>query len=258
MNSNYVIVPARGGSKGVLNKNLQVVRGRELVIRSIIHAKELVPNENIILSTDSDEIISTVARFFGIKSFSVEMNSISKYGPFYLHKRGDDLSNDKALITEVLFSIYEGLSLLGLRNLTFCLLQPTTPFRNKRELREVKKILNGNIDSSTSLVSVCSVGDQHPARMYRLLPSGELAELGGFEAARTSRRQDLPKIYIRDGGYYIIGSSLIQAKLQYNVNPMSLIRENPWSINIDTEHDLLIAQSIPDLEIASDPNSESL
>jgi len=82
--------------------------------------------------------------------------------------------------------------------------------------------------------------------------------LAAFEAARTSRRQDLPKIYIRDGGYYIIGSGLIQAKLQYNVNPMSLIRENPWSINIDTEHDLLIAQSIPDLDIASDPNSESL
>lgn len=39
---------------------------------------------------------------------------------------------------------------------------------------------------------------------------------------------------------------------------MSLVRENPWSINIDTEHDLLIAQSVKDFEIASDPNSESL
>ena len=49
MNSNYVVVPARGGSKGISNKNLRVIGGRELVIRSIIHAKELVPNENIIL-----------------------------------------------------------------------------------------------------------------------------------------------------------------------------------------------------------------
>ena len=258
MNSNYVIVPARGSSKGVSNKNLKVIGGRELVVRSIIHAKELVPKENIILSTDSDEIISEVARFFGIKNFNTEMNSVSKYGPFHLHKRGDDLSDDKALITEVLFSIHEKLSLLGLQVLTFCLLQPTTPFRNDKELREVKKILNGNTDSSISLVSVCSVGDHHPARMYRLLPSGELGELGGFVADRASRRQYLPRIYIRDGGYYIIGSSLVQAKLQYNVKPMSLVRENPWSINIDTEHDLLIAQSVKDFEVASDPNSEPL
>jgi len=258
MNSNYVIVPARGGSKGVPNKNLRVIGGRELVIRSIIHAKELVPNENIILSTDSDEIISEVARFFGIKNFNTEMNSVSKYGPFHLHKRGDDLSDDKALITDVLFSIYEKLSLIGLQVSTFCLLQPTTPFRNNQELQQVKKILNENSDSSISLVSVCSVGDHHPARMYRRLPSGELAELGGFEADRASRRQDLPRIYIRDGGYYIIGSSLVQAKLQYNVKPMSLVRENPWSINIDTENDLLIALSVKDIEITSDPNREPL
>jgi CMP-N,N'-diacetyllegionaminic acid synthase len=258
MNSNYVIVPARGGSKGVSNKNLRVIGGRELVVRSIIHAIELVPKENIILSTDSDDIISEVAKFFGIKRVNTEVNSISKYGPFYLHKRGDELSDDKALITEVLFSIHAKLSLLGLQVLTFCLLQPTSPFRNNKELQQVKKILNENTDSSISLVSVCSVGDHHPARMYRLLPNGELGELGGFEADRASRRQDLPRIYIRDGGYYIIGSSLVQAKLQYNVKPMSLVRENPWSINIDTEHDLLIAQSVKDFEIASDPNSESL
>ena len=258
MNLNYVIVPARGGSKGVSNKNLRVIGGRELVIRSIIHARELVPNENIILSTDSDEIISEVARFFGINDFNTEINSVSNYGPFHLHKRGNDLSDDKALITEVLFSIHERLNLLGLQVLTFCLLQPTTPFRNDKELLEVKKILNENTDSRISLVSVCSVGDHHPARMYRLLPSGELGELGGFEVDRASRRQDLSSIYIRDGGYYIIGSSLVKAKLQYTVKPMSLVRENPWSINIDTEHDLLIAQSVKDFEIASDPNSESL
>jgi N-acylneuraminate cytidylyltransferase len=257
MNSNYVIVPARGGSKGVSNKNLRVIGGRELVVRSIIHAIELVPKENIILSTDSDDIISAVARFFGIKHFNTEVNSISKYGPFYLHKRGDDLSDDKVLITEVLFSICQKLKLLGLHVLTFCLLQPTSPFRNDQELQQVKRILNNNTDSSISLVSVCSTGDYHPARMYRLLPSGELIELGGFEADRASRRQDLPRIYIRDGGYYIIGSSLVKAKLQYSAKPMSLVRDNPWSINIDTEHDLLIAQSVKDFEIASDPNSES-
>jgi len=257
MNSNYVIVPARGGSKGVSNKNLRVIGGRELVVRSIIHAIELVPKENIILSTDSDDIISEVAKFFGIERVNTEVNSISKYGPFYLHKRGDELSDDKALITEVLFSIHEKLCLLGLQVLAFCLLQPTSPFRNNKELQKVKKILNENTDSSISLVSVCSVGDHHPARMYQLLPSGELGEIGGFEAERASRRQDLSRIYLRDGGYYIIGSSLVQAKLQYSVKPISLVRENPWSINIDTEYDLLIAQSVKDFEIASDPNSKS-
>jgi CMP-N-acetylneuraminic acid synthetase len=94
----------------------------------------------------------------------------------------------------------------------------------------------------------------HPARMYQLNTDNSLVELAGFTEFRYTRRQDLPKLYIRDGGFYIIGDNLIVEKKPYSSNPMSLIRNFPWSINIDGKEDLIIAKSVEKFEIVDDPN----
>ena len=60
MKQNYIVVPARAGSKGIANKNSIKVRGRSLAVRSLVHARNILPDENIILSTDSEKIISEV------------------------------------------------------------------------------------------------------------------------------------------------------------------------------------------------------
>jgi CMP-N-acetylneuraminic acid synthetase len=43
--------------------------------------------------------------------------------------------------------------------------------------------------------------------MYFINPNGNLQELEGFSAYRSLRRQDLPPVYIRDGGFYLIGDN---------------------------------------------------
>lgn len=58
------LIPARGGSKEVRNKNLQLVGGKPLVIRSIELLK-LAGIEEIVVSTDSNEIWSTVLSHYG-------------------------------------------------------------------------------------------------------------------------------------------------------------------------------------------------
>lgn len=258
MHSNFVVIPARGGSKGVLKKNLKIIHGKPLVVRSIIHATELVPNENIILSTDSEEIIKVVSEYFGIKRIQCKIDSLTRFGTFNLHYRNKKLSNDNALITDVLFSIYKLLKNQDLNPFTFCLLQPTTPFRSKVELKKIRKILEKNLNSRISLVSVRLVDEQHPARMYKLGVNDILSPLTGFRKSLTFRRQDLPKIFLRDGGYYIIGVSLIKKKLQYNVRPRGFVRSFPWSINIDTENDLLIADSVKKIDVIWDPSFKKI
>jgi CMP-N,N'-diacetyllegionaminic acid synthase len=253
MKNNFAIIPARKGSKGIQYKNLQKVRDRQLVIRSIIHSKSLIPQENIILSTDCEQIAQEVAKFFKISSYNLKVNSLTQFGPFSIHFRAAELSTDSALISEVLFSIRNLLVELGKSVNLFCLLQPTSPFRNIDELRLIKKkIMSGN--ASTSLVSVCLVDDMHPARMYTLNSGGFLDSLDGFSAHRYSRRQDLPKVYIRDGGFYLIGDDLIVKKLQYSDHPNFFIRKFPWSINIDKFEDLLTARNIIDYKLGFDPN----
>lgn len=71
---------ARGGSKGLKNKNIRNLNGKPLIAHSIEQAKESKLFNHIVVSTDSDEIID-VAR---------------KYGAEVFFKRSEELSNDKA------------------------------------------------------------------------------------------------------------------------------------------------------------------
>jgi CMP-N-acetylneuraminic acid synthetase len=90
--------------------------------------------------------------------------------------------------------------------------------------------------------------------MYFINPNGNLQELEGFSAYRSLRRQDLPPVYIRDGGFYLIGDNLVKSNVQYTEQPVSFLRKYPWSINIDGEADLIVAQNVKNAEIENDPN----
>ena len=59
MNFLYII-PARGGSKGIPHKNIKLFGGKPLLYYAIETARQLTADENICVTTDDDEIISTV------------------------------------------------------------------------------------------------------------------------------------------------------------------------------------------------------
>jgi CMP-N-acetylneuraminic acid synthetase len=250
----FVVIPARGGSKGVIGKNLRKVRGKSLIVRSMIHAQEIVEGRNIVLSTDSHEMIREVAEVFKIERYSLESNKLNEFGPFWLHFRDELLSADETLITEVLLSIRDLLIELKMNFDLMCLLQPTSPFRNINELMKIKNFIQNEGSKITSMVSVRQVEDIHPARMYHRLKNGKLKPLQGFTEFRGARRQDLPEIYIRDGGFYLIGDDLISSRLQYSDSPISFERVFPWTINIDGPSDLLLAQVVASEELILDPN----
>ena len=254
MNKPFVIIPARGGSKGIINKNLQIIFERVLVVRSIIHGQKLVNDDHIVISTDSLQIIKEIKKIFKINEFKYSENSITNLGPFLLHFRGEELASDDSLITDVLFSIRNLLIEGGSEPGLFCLLQPTSPFRNVEELKTIKEIIDNNLDDNFSLVSVSLVEDSHPARMYELNTKNILEPLQKYSDYSSARRQDLPPVYIRDGAFYVMGGDLIAKKAQFCDQPKAFVREFPWSINIDSIGDLLTAQNINREMISYDPN----
>ena len=254
MNEPFVIIPARGGSKGIINKNLQIIFERALIVRSIIHGQKLANDDHIVISTDSLQIIEEITKIFEINKFNYAENSITNFGPFLLHFRGEELASDDSLITDVLFSIrnllIEGGRVPGL----FCLLQPTSPFRDANELKIIKEFIDNNLDDNLSLVSVCLVEDSHPARMYELNTKNILEPLQGYSDYRSARRQELPPVYIRDGAFYVMSDKLIEKKIQFSDQPKAFVREFPWSINIDSIGDLLTAHNVNRSTISFDPN----
>ena len=124
MNSSYVIIPARSGSKGVLNKNLRKIHGVNLTIRSLVHAMQITKKNNIVLSTNSYEVVESVSDFFKIKCPEIQINKLIDFGEFSLHFRSEHLSSDQSLITDVMSNIYELLIAAGRSPSIFCLLQP--------------------------------------------------------------------------------------------------------------------------------------
>ena len=120
----------------------------------------------------------------------------------------------------------------------------------------MREIIMKKATPDISLVSTSLVGSYHPARMYKPLNGELIQELEGFENFRSTRRQDLPKIFIRDGGFYLIGDNLVVNKMQYSKNPINYLRFFPWTINIDSPEDLSIARGCKQVELKSDPNED--
>jgi len=183
----------------------------------------------------------------------LKLDSLVKCGEIYIHFRSAAKASSTTLISENLFDIYVAYLNLGERVDGILLLQPTTPFRSKRELIEIKEFAQLNVSKKASLVSVTKVDDIHPARMYSKISDYRARPLKGFRKSYYSRRQDLPAIFIRDGGFYLIGADLLKKRLQYLRKPHIMIREYPWSINIDSDINLLQARNVPLESTTDDP-----
>ena len=243
---NVIVIPARGGSKGIPDKNLQIVGGYPLVVRTLMQAFEFKSNFSIIVSTDSQAILDEITNFLGLEHVNlqtVNYDSIFNLGRVTVHYRSQEFSDSKALIGNML----KNLRLICLENLRsyecWILLQPTSPFRSKEEIHRIASSIKENFGPHDSWVSVKKVEDSHPARMYEFLPSSnKLSSLPGYKHLKAVRRQDLDPVYLRDGAFYCISDSLVSEGKQFSDDPTPIIRNEPWTINIDNEFDLAVAR----------------
>jgi len=104
---NLTVIPARGGSKGILKKNLQIINGKTLVERAVLAASK-IPNNRIVVSSDNLEILDSV------KEYNVEALSRSEIN-------SSDSATSEAVVLEVLSKIDDNFD-------SITLLQATSPF----------------------------------------------------------------------------------------------------------------------------------
>ena len=129
------IIPARSGSKGLVNKNILMLLDKPIIAYTIEAAIQSNYFSKVIVSTDS-----------------LEYKEIAeKYGAEVI-MRGENLSNDTATSYMVIEDILQ--KDLGIEYNYFMLLQPTSPFRNYQHIRESIKKFEKNIESFDFLVSM--------------------------------------------------------------------------------------------------------
>ena len=220
------VIPARGGSKSIPQKNIVDLNGKPLIAYTIDAAKKSKLLNSCIVSTDSEDIAS-VASTFGAEV------------PFI---RPSKLSNDHS---DSLGVMLHALEFMENQNETVydavLMLQPTTPFRSVSLIDDALKYLaESDLDSVVSLVDV---GANHPHRMYSLDETNELIPLLRNVRDPMKPRQKLPPFYIRSGDIYATRRScLLEQKSLIGHRSGGVIIDPKLGVNIDEYIDLEIAR----------------
>ena len=219
------LIPARGGSKRLPRKNIKSLCGKPLIAWTIDVAKESKYIDSVVVSTDDFEI-KEVAEKFGASV------------PFL---RPENLSNDTASSFDVVKHAIEFLNINKLNHL-IVLLQPTSPLRTVKELDDALELFISKKASGVVSVSEC----EHSPLWTNTLP--ENLSMSGFirSEVQGKRSQDLPKFYRLNGSIYIYKTEVIleQNQIFYDENVYGFETLQQTSIDIDTELDFLIAETI--------------
>jgi CMP-N,N'-diacetyllegionaminic acid synthase len=223
---NYlVVIPARGGSKRVANKNLRLLGDKPLVNWTIDLAKKVFDKSTIIVSTD-DERIATIAKNNGINV------------PWL---RPEELSTDTARTVDVVIHAVNWYEEEYGPIDGIVLLQPTSPFRSEKTLKNALRLYE--LNNKKSIVTV-SPSKSHPEWQYvihndRLMPLIPSAE-------QRLRSQELKTSLQLNGLIYIVKPSEIRNTKNFvNIDTIPLIvASEVESLDIDTELDFKIASML--------------
>ncbi|WP_026915716.1 cytidylyltransferase domain-containing protein [Christiangramia portivictoriae] len=219
-----VIIPARGGSKGVPGKNIKELGGKPLIQYTIEAAKELFEDSQIIISTDCNDIKETVENF-GLKV------------PFL---RPAHLATDTAGTYEVLLHALKYAENYGFNPETLLLLQPTSPFRNAAHIREAVELYNS---LKSELEMLVSVKETKANPYYLLKEENENGFLENSKIGNFTRRQDCPKVWELNGAIYIINvASLKKKTISDFKNVKKFVMDEYSSHDIDTMMDWKFAE----------------
>lgn len=217
-----VIIPARGGSKGIPHKNIKELEGKPLICYTIDAARKFTTDDNICVSTDDDAIIKVV----------------EAYGLRIPFKRPGYLATDNAGTNGVLLHALDFYERKGNQYDMVVLLQATSPFRRAEDVIEAVKHYDDSIDMVTSVMPAkCNPyydGFEDDADGLLTISKGD----GSIE-----RRQDAPRVWQQNGAVYVINPVQLKAK---GLTGMTKIRkyvmDELHSVDIDNMLDWKIAE----------------
>jgi N-acylneuraminate cytidylyltransferase/CMP-N,N'-diacetyllegionaminic acid synthase len=219
------VIPARGQSKGIPNKNLKPLNGIPLIAHTIRAAQGAETLDQVILSTDSPKIAKVGARY-GVPA------------PFL---RPAELATDEAPMAPVLAHAVSWVEKeRGKPVGVIVLLQPTSPMRLARHIDEGVRLL---IESEAeSVVGLCKA--RHNPYWMWVIRNGSVERLIP-EGSRFTRRQDLPDVYRVNGAFYASRRHVIMDHgrvLGEKIRGLVMTEEE--SVDIDTALDFLLAENV--------------
>ncbi len=223
--STIAIIPARGGSKGITDKNLQPVHGVPLVARAVRSATQAVTVDAVYVSTDTERIASAAAR-----------------SGAEIIKRPADLAADDSSSESALLHALDDIATAEI----VVFIQATSPFINPVDIDQaVRMVRDGQFDSVFSGLA------DHGFRWEQR--DGGFEPLGHERNSRP-RRQDLPHRVVETGAFYVFTATGLResgSRFHGRVGCVEVGRRE--ALEIDTPDDLRLARELAVASEAAPP-----
>lgn len=217
-------IPARGGSKGIPNKNLSVIGNKTLLARSINYCREAGQlgqfAMEIVVSSD-DENIMEEARLSGAS----------------VHRRPDEISGDSSTTEQALLRFLSE----SPQNPSTCLVlvQCTSPFtRAKDLLAGIQAIRSLEYDSAF-------IGVENHFWLYRFNDRADKWEPDGHELVfRPSRQNIKPRVHETGAAYFFECGKFLENRFRIFGKFLPIVGDHFSEVDIDEPRDLEFAQRL--------------
>ncbi len=221
------IIPARGGSKRLKNKNILPLQGIPLISHTIQSAKDSKYIDEIVVTTDSKEILN-----------------ISKRENISTIKRPEKLAKDNSTTFDAVKHTINKYKKINKSFDYIILLQPTSPLRTSKDInKSIKLLFKQNADAVVSIAEP----SHSPLWSFKAKKNKKLDNIFK-EKNKFKRSQDLDTYYSLNGAIYICKTSLLLKNksflLNNNIYGYEMCQKN--SIDIDTIIDFKLAEIIKD------------
>lgn len=215
------IIPARGGSKGLPNKNIKPLLGKPLIAYTIEAALNSTEITDVIVSTDNQQIYD----------LSIELGANETF------LRPSELAQDNSLaIDNYTYTINK---LSKIKNTTieeFIVLQPTSPLRDHVDIDNAISLFHTK--KADSVVSYTE--ELHPINWHKHI-NNEL-KFENIFPENIQNRQENKVSYYPNGAIFVFKFELIKAMKYYSNNSYAYIMKREKSVDIDNIHDFEYAE----------------
>jgi pseudaminic acid cytidylyltransferase len=216
---NLAIIPARGGSKRIPRKNIKPFMGKPIMAYSIEAALKSNIFDEVMVSTDDEEIASIAKEFGAIVPFM----------------RSEKTANDYATTADVICEVIECYHNIGKDFDTVCCIYSTAPFVTSDRIIEAYSLLQ-NFDSVFTAVSYSS-----PIQRGLKIEDGKIKMI--WPQYRNTRSQDLEPVYHDAGQFYVAKvAQFLKEKTFWTEKAGGIILPELEVQDLDTETDWQLAE----------------
>jgi len=220
------IIPARGGSKGVPNKNIKELDGKPLIAYTIEAALKSKYTTKVIVSTD-DNKIAEISKDFGAK---IPFIRPSKYA-----------TDSSKAIEVVKHALIESEKKEKKEYQVILYLEPPSPFKSTEDINNCIELFFQK--NPSSVVSVNEANQYHPILMKKI-EKGKLEPIWKQEPEGVPRQEYSPTSYMRNGAIYVLKRENILKNVFYGNNIFPFIMPHERSICIDSILDWYSAEAM--------------